>query len=94
MQRLLPQVNGVALAWSMAGFLIISITVLACAAPDYATGKYVFATFINETGWPDGIAWLLGMWLAILQYVSVANDVTIIVRSLNIPISTEIVPQY
>lgn len=61
MQRLLPKVNGVALAWSMAGFVIISITILACAAPDYATGRYVFATWINETGWPDGIAWLLGL---------------------------------
>jgi choline transport protein len=61
MQRLLPHVNGVALTWSIAGFLIISITVLACAAPNYASGKYVFATWINETGWPDGIAWLLGL---------------------------------
>ena len=61
MHRLLPHVNGFALAWSIGGFFIISITVLACAAPDYATGKYVFATFLNETGWPDGIAWLLGL---------------------------------
>jgi amino acid transporter len=61
MHRLLPHVNGFALAWSIGGFFIISITVLACAAPDYATGEYVFATFLNETGWPDGIAWLLGL---------------------------------
>ena len=50
MQKLLPHVNGFALAWSIGGFFIISITVLACAAPDYATGEYVFGTFINETG--------------------------------------------
>lgn len=31
------------------------------AAPDYATREYLFATFLNETGWPDGIAWLLGL---------------------------------
>lgn len=61
MQTLLPKINGFALVWSMAGFLIVSITVLACAAPDYATGEYVFATWINNTGWPDGIAWLLGL---------------------------------
>lgn len=54
MQRFLPQVNGTALVWSIAGFAIISITVLACAAPEYATGRYVFATWLNETGWPDG----------------------------------------
>lgn len=61
MQRLLPKINGFALAWSLIGFLVVSITVLACAAPDYATGEYVFATWINNTGWPDGIAWLLGL---------------------------------
>ena len=61
LHKLLPLVNGIALAWSIGGFLIISITVLACAAPNYATGRYVFTTFINETGWPDGIAWLLGL---------------------------------
>ena len=54
MQKLLPAVNGTALVWSIAGFVIISITVLACAAPEYATGRYVFATWLNETGWPDG----------------------------------------
>ena len=61
MQSLLPRINGFALIWSIAGFFIISITVLVCAAPDYATADYVFATFINTTGWPDGIAWLLGL---------------------------------
>ena len=61
LQPLLPKLNGFALAWSIGGFFVISITVLACAAPDYATADYVFATFINTTGWPDGIAWLLGL---------------------------------
>ncbi|KPM46170.1 hypothetical protein AK830_g271 [Neonectria ditissima] len=61
MHSLLPRINGLALVWSVAGFFIISITLLACAAPNYATADYVFATFINTTGWPDGIAWLLGL---------------------------------
>jgi choline transport protein len=61
MLKALPHLNTVALAWSIAGFFIISIVVLATAAPDYATGKYVFASWINTTGWPDGIAWLLGL---------------------------------
>ena len=61
MLRLLPQINTFALCWSIAGFFIISITVLATAAPDYATGQYVFAHWLNTTGWPDGIAWLLGL---------------------------------
>lgn len=59
--RLLPYCNTVALAWSLTGFVVISITVLATAAPDYATPQYVFAEFTNSTGWPDGLAWLLGL---------------------------------
>ncbi|KAI1856471.1 uncharacterized protein JN550_013802 [Neoarthrinium moseri] len=58
---LLPRINKFALIFSILGFFIISITLLACAAPDFATPEYVFATFINTTGWPDGIAWLLGL---------------------------------
>ncbi|KAH7141491.1 amino acid/polyamine transporter I [Dactylonectria estremocensis] len=61
MHSLLPRINGLALIWSIAGFFIVSITLLACAAPDYATGEYVFTHFTNTTGWPDGIAWLLSL---------------------------------
>ncbi|KAL2356859.1 amino acid/polyamine transporter I [Cryomyces antarcticus] len=35
--------------------------VLACARPNYSSGDFVFRSFINQTGWPDGIAWLLGL---------------------------------
>ncbi|CAN9228233.1 unnamed protein product [Alternaria alternata] len=27
----------------------------------WSIGEFVFTEFINETGWPDGIAWLLGL---------------------------------
>ncbi|OJD30831.1 amino acid permease [Diplodia corticola] len=57
----LPYVNKAAITWSIAGFAIICITILACASPNYSTGDFVFRKFINETGWPDGIAWLLGL---------------------------------
>jgi amino acid transporter len=43
------------------GFAIICITVLACSSPDFASAEFVFTEFINTTGWPDGIAWLLGL---------------------------------
>ncbi|KAJ9656043.1 hypothetical protein H2198_005203 [Neophaeococcomyces mojaviensis] len=59
--RLLPHINSFALAWSIAGFIIISVVLLATAAPDYATASYVFTNFTNSTGWPDGLAWLLGL---------------------------------
>lgn len=61
LHSILPRINGFALAWSISGFFIISVTLLSCAAPDYATADYVFTTFVNTTGWPDGIAWLLGL---------------------------------
>ncbi|KAI9683763.1 MAG: hypothetical protein M1822_005953 [Bathelium mastoideum] len=73
---ILPYVNKVAITWSIAGFVIISITVLACSSPHYATGDFVFRDFINETGWPDGIAWLLGLLqggLGLTGYDAVAH---------------------
>lgn len=57
----LPHINKTAITWSITGFVVISITVLACASPNYNSGDFVFRNFINETGWPDGIAWLLGL---------------------------------
>ena len=46
---LLPYVTKGAFAWSITGFVIISITVLACSSPNYASGKFVFTAFINGT---------------------------------------------
>ena len=59
--RLLPLITKSALIWSIAGWLVISITVLACSSPNYQSGDFVYREFINETGWPDGLAWLLGL---------------------------------
>lgn len=46
----LPYVNKFAISWSIAGFVIISITVLSCASPNYNSGTFVFTDFINTTG--------------------------------------------
>jgi hypothetical protein len=51
------------------GFLLVDLWVCrhlgygagVCASPDYQSGEFVYRDFINETGWPDGIAWLLGL---------------------------------
>ncbi|KAJ5885011.1 hypothetical protein N7495_009521 [Penicillium taxi] len=59
--HILPYFNKAAFIWSISGFVIICITVLSCASPNYNSGKFVFTEFLNETGWPDGIAWLLGL---------------------------------
>ncbi|KAK5990129.1 Choline transport protein [Cladobotryum mycophilum] len=59
--RIIPYLTKAAFFWSVSGFAIISITVLACASPDYQSGEFVYGNFINEVGWPDGMAWLLGL---------------------------------
>lgn len=59
--RLLPYFTKVALYWSIGGFVVITVTVLACASPDYQSGSFVYGHSINEVGWPDGLAWLLGL---------------------------------
>ncbi|UNI17727.1 hypothetical protein JDV02_004048 [Purpureocillium takamizusanense] len=61
MNSLLPLIYRGAFIWSIGGFVVVSITVLACAAPDYNSAYFVFCDFINQTGWPDGVAWLLGL---------------------------------
>lgn len=59
--KLLPLANKASFCWCMAGFLIICIVLLATASPDFADAKWVFGNFLNQTGWPNGIAWLLGL---------------------------------
>lgn len=58
---ILPRVNQTAIIWSISGFAVICIAVLACSSPNYNAGDTVYREFINTTGWPDGIAWLLGL---------------------------------
>ncbi|OJI96686.1 hypothetical protein ASPVEDRAFT_78444 [Aspergillus versicolor CBS 583.65] len=61
MNSILPIIYRGAFMWSIGGFVIVSITALACASPDYNSAYFVFCNFVNTTGWPDGIAWLLGL---------------------------------
>ncbi|KAL7815764.1 amino acid/polyamine transporter I [Trichoderma gracile] len=72
----LPLLYRGAFVWSIGGFVLVSITVLACASPDFNTAAFVFQEFINQTGWPDGIAWLLGLLqggLGVTAFDSVAH---------------------
>ncbi|PBP18118.1 hypothetical protein BUE80_DR010970 [Diplocarpon rosae] len=74
----LPNISRAALVWSIAGFVVITITVLACASPNYTSAEYVFTEFINETGWPGCIAWLLGLLqggLGLIGFDAVAHMV-------------------
>lgn len=68
--------NKAAITWSIAGFAIICITILATASPNFSSGDFVFREFDNLTGWPDGIAWLLGLLqggLGLTGYDAVAH---------------------
>ncbi|KAF5023717.1 hypothetical protein F66182_4221 [Fusarium sp. NRRL 66182] len=57
----LPFMTKVALVWSVCGLVATTITILAAGAPDFQPAAFVFGEFINSTGWPDGIAFLLGL---------------------------------
>lgn len=59
--RLLPLVNKTAIVWSLAGAVVIVITCLATASPNFQSGSFVFGTYINDSGWNDGVAWILGL---------------------------------
>lgn len=59
--RLLPGLSRAAIVWSLTGLAVIVITILSCSSGHFASGTLVFTQFTNETGWPDGCAWLLGL---------------------------------
>jgi choline transport protein len=59
--RLLPTIATVTFWTSLISFAVILITVPA-SADTHQSAKFVFATFINSTGWKqDGIAYLVGL---------------------------------
>ncbi|KAK3180068.1 hypothetical protein K4F52_008560 [Lecanicillium sp. MT-2017a] len=76
LNSVLPRIYRGALIWSLGGFAVVAITVLACSSPNYNSAKFVFTDFINQTGWPDGVAWLLGLLqggLGLTAFDSVAH---------------------
>jgi len=59
--RLLPLLNKAAISWSLAGAATIAIVCLACQSGHYQPASFVFGSYINETGWNNGVAWILGL---------------------------------
>jgi choline transport protein len=53
--------------WSILAVVVISITILATAPKNRA--EFVFAEFSNETGWSDGVAWMLGLLQSALSLI-------------------------
>ncbi|KAL9940524.1 hypothetical protein V8E36_000012 [Tilletia maclaganii] len=65
-EALLDPINRFSIFWSMTGAALICIVCLARASSGppgarYQSGEFVFRTLINRTGWPDGVAWILGL---------------------------------
>lgn len=58
---MLPYVNQASLVWSVLGITVISITILSTHKVGFADAKWVFGKVLNETGWPTGVAWMLGL---------------------------------
>jgi choline transport protein len=48
----------------MTGAVIIIITCLSCASPNFQSADFVFTRYINDVGWNNGVAWIL---LGLLQ---------------------------
>ncbi|KAI1380981.1 amino acid transporter [Hypoxylon crocopeplum] len=65
--RILGRWNDAALYWSLLGVVIISIVLLATS--DKKDAHYVFAEFQNETGWSDGMAWIMGLLQSALSLI-------------------------
>ncbi|TXT15586.1 hypothetical protein VHUM_00089 [Vanrija humicola] len=59
--RALPFMDNFAGFWSMGGIVVVAVVILACSSGKFNDPKDVFATFTNETGWPNGVAFLLGL---------------------------------
>lgn len=59
--RILPKIDLFAGVWAIFGLVVSCIALLACSSGNYAEPKAVFATFTNETGWPNGFAFIIGL---------------------------------
>ncbi|UPL01103.1 hypothetical protein LCI18_012037 [Fusarium solani-melongenae] len=65
--RILGRWNDAALFWSVLGVIIIGIVLLAMSKKSDAS--FVFTNFDNQTGWSDGMAWILGLLQSALSLI-------------------------
>lgn len=56
-----------AVYWSILSVVIISIILLSMS--EKTDAKQVFTDFNNETGWSDGVAWILGLLQSALSLI-------------------------
>ncbi|KAM0350699.1 hypothetical protein ACHAPU_003192 [Fusarium lateritium] len=65
--RILGAWNNLALYWSILSVFVASVVLLSTS--DKTDPEFVFATFQNETGWSDGVAWILGLLQSALSLI-------------------------
>ncbi len=72
--RVLDNMNRAALFWSICGAVAIFVVCIAVpsAQGHRSSASFIFTDFVNLTGWPDGIAWMIGLIQA--QYCLVGAD--------------------
>jgi choline transport protein len=56
-----------AVFWSLTAWIATSAVILTTAPKTNA--EFVFTQFTNETGWPDGVAWMLGLLQSALSLI-------------------------
>lgn len=61
-----------AVFWSITAWIATSVVILATAPKTEA--EFVFTVFTNETGWPDGVAWMLGLLQSAVSYLRPVVD--------------------
>ncbi|KAF1349528.1 amino acid/polyamine transporter I [Delphinella strobiligena] len=57
----MPLLSKLAFFLSLTRFAAISVALLACTHNRHQTASFVFTGYINNTGWNNGLAWLLGL---------------------------------
>ncbi|KAF2011870.1 amino acid transporter [Aaosphaeria arxii CBS 175.79] len=65
--RILGKYNDCALYWSILGCVVISVVILATS--DKNSAEFVFTDFANNTGYSDGVAWILGLLQSALSLI-------------------------
>lgn len=72
--HIMGKLNIASLYWSITGAIVIFVTLISVAGKDgqLRDAKFIFATFLNDTGWPDGVAWIMGLLMT--QFALVGAD--------------------
>ncbi|KFY50299.1 hypothetical protein V496_09408 [Pseudogymnoascus sp. VKM F-4515 (FW-2607)] len=66
--KILGKWNDAALYWSILGVVVISVVLLSTS--EKTDAEFVFTNFQNQTGWPDGMSWMLGLLQSALSLIA------------------------